>query len=187
MTKQNIVAGALVAAVVFGASCSDSYPSLSSLAPAKQFFVANLLPANEVPPVTGVSSSGISEITFLDTNRIRIETRVSTIDSVTQAHIHLGDAATAGPVRVFLLSFLAAGRAPVTGTDKTLSIVELTRATPVCSATGTPTPCFTALNGVPFWTLDSVFFHIRDGTAYINVHTRKNGGGEIRGQIVPAP
>ncbi len=180
MTKQKFVVRALVAAVAFGASCSDSFPTISTLAPTKEEFVATLTPDGEVPAVSGVNSVGISEITILDTNRIRIETRVSTIDSVTQSHIHVGSATVAGPVRVFLLSNVAAGRAPVPGTDKTLSVVDVTRATPVCGANGVPTPCFSG-----GWTLDSVFVNVRSGNAYVNVHTRKNPGGEIRGQIVP--
>ena len=183
MTKQKLVVGALVAAVVFGASCSDSFPTISTAARAKEFFIATLTPGGEVPAVTGVTSSGTTEVTILDTNRIRIETRVSTIDSVTQSHIHQGAATVAGPVRVYLLSNVAAGRAPVTGTDKTLSVVEVTRATPVCGTNGVPTPCFQTGTGA--WNLDSLFFNIRNGTAYVNVHTRKNLGGEIRGQIVP--
>ena len=183
MTTQKLVVGALVAAVLVAMACSESFPSLSAKAPAKQFLVATLVPASEVPPASGVSSVGTSEITVLDTNRIRVETRISTIDSVTQSHIHLGDATVAGPVKVWLLSLTAAGRAPVTGTDKTMSVVEITRATPTCGANGTPTPCFQG--GASQWTLDSVFAHLRDGTSYVNVHTRKFPGGEIRGQIVP--
>jgi hypothetical protein len=33
------------------------------------------------------------------------------------------------------------------------------------------------------YTYDSLLARINGGTAYVNVHTRKNPGGEIRGQI----
>ena len=170
MTSKNFVVGAIVAAVAFGVSCSDSFPSLSTKAPTKLFFTANLTPDQEKPnPATGVSSKGTSDVTVLDTNLIRVETRVSTIDSVTQSHIHAGDANTAGPIMVFLLANVAAGRAPVTGTDQQLSVVDIGRNTTFLA---------------PF-TFDSLMFRIKNGTAYTNVHTRKYPGGEIRGQIVP--
>jgi hypothetical protein len=170
MTKKNLVVGAIIAAVVFGVSCSDDFPSLSTKAPTKLLFTANLTPDQEKPTAaTGVSSKGTSDVTVLDTNLIRVETRVSTIDSVTQSHIHAGDANTACPIMVFLVANVAAGRAPVTGTDVTLSVVDINRATTFLS---------------PF-TFDSLMFRIKNGTAYTNVHTRKYPGGEIRGQIVP--
>jgi hypothetical protein len=184
MTKQSYVVGAIVAAVVVGAACSDDFPSLSTKAPAKEFFTAVLQPANERPtPVTGVNSSGTSTITIIDTATIRVETRVSTIDSVTQAHIHEGDANTAGPIRVFLLSNVAAGRAPITGTDRTLSVVDILLTSPTCAANGTNTPCFQGGTGA--WDFKTLVTNIKNGTAYVNVHTRRNPGGEIRGQIVP--
>ena len=170
MTKQKFVVGALAAAVLFGVSCSDDFPTLSSKAPPRQEFVADLTPDKERPnPATGVNSKGTSNVTILDTNLIRVETIVSTIDSVTQSHIHAGDANTAGPIMVFLLSNVAAGRAPITGTDRTLSVVSINRATTFLS---------------PF-TFDSLMTRIKNGTAYTNVHTRRYPGGEIRGQIVP--
>jgi hypothetical protein len=170
MTKQKLVVGALVAAAVFGVSCSDDFPTLSTKAPAKLAFTAAMTPAQEKPnPATGVNSSGTSDVTVLDTNLIRVETRVSTIDSVTQSHIHAGDANTAGPIMVFLLSNVSAGRAPITGTDRTLSVVDIVRTTTFIS---------------PF-NFDSLMFRIKNGTAYVNVHTRRYPGGEIRGQIVP--
>jgi hypothetical protein len=33
------------------------------------------------------------------------------------------------------------------------------------------------------FTFDSLMTRLNNGTAYVNVHTRRNPGGEIRGQI----
>ncbi len=176
-TVQKLVGGALVIAIAFGASCSDD-----STAPtfAKQEFVAALTGANERPNPVTTTAAGRSDVTLLDTNLVKVQLIVSTIDSVTQSHIHAGDATVAGPVMVFLLSFVPAGRPNITGTDQLVSTVEINRATPICVGNGIPTPCF-----LTPYTLDSLTFRIKNNTSYTNVHTRRNGGGEIRGQIVP--
>ena len=100
----------------------------------------------------------------MDSSTIRFEVKVSAIDSVTQAHIHTGSPGANGPVMVFLYG-------PATTNQQTLNgvlrLVDITRAS-----------TFSA----PF-TFDSVATRIRAGTAYVNVHTRKNPGGEIRGQV----
>ena len=177
MTSQRKIAvGVVIGAVLIAASCSES--TSSGLA-VKEAFVADLTGPNERPTPITTNASGHADVSVLDTNLIRVDLRVSTIDSVTQAHIHAGDASIAGPIIVFLLPNLAAGRPPITGTDVPLSSVDINRSTPVCSG-GLPLPCFQ-----PPFTLDTLFFRIRNGTAYANVHTRKNLGGEIRGQIVP--
>src|SRR5207247_1279800 len=88
------------AAVFFGACGSDDLTSIPTLL--SQMFGADLTPAKEVPPVTGVTSSGSSDIIRLDSNTFRVITHISNMDSVLFAHIHAGDAATAGPVMVFL-------------------------------------------------------------------------------------
>jgi hypothetical protein len=168
MMKNKFLVVGLAAAALAGA-CSDEFPTISSLAPVKEFFEASLEGANERPTPVTTSASGSSTVTILDTNRIRVETWISTIDSVTQSHIHAGDANTAGPIMIFLLSNVAAGRAPVTGTNRILSVVEITRTS--------------TFSGV--FTFDSLMTRINEGTAYVNVHTRRNPGGEIRGQIVP--
>ena len=159
---------ALGAAMLFGA-CSDDFDPISSLAPLREFFGAALSGAAERPTPVTTTASGNAVITILDTNLIRVETYVSTIDSVTQAHIHAGDENTAGPIMVFLLSNVAAGRAAITGPNRVRSVVDITRAT-------------TFQTG---WTFDSLMTRINNGTAYVNVHTRRNPGGEIRGQIEP--
>lgn len=170
---------ASVAIAVIGfASCSDDFPTLSTLAIPRALFNATLTGANERPNPVTTNASGVARVSLIpthrdttlkiDTNIVRVEVLVSTIDSVTQAHIHAGDANTAGPVMVFLLSNVAAGRAPITGTDRVLTQLDITRTS-------------TFLNN---FTFDSLLTRINNGTAYVNVHTRRNPGGEIRGQIV---
>ena len=94
---------------------------------------------------------------------LRFELGVQNINAATGAHIHAGGSDAAGPVMVFLFN------GPATGNNFTgiLSSAEITRAS--------------AFNA-PF-NLDSVLTRMRNGTAYVNVHTSANPGGEIRGQI----
>jgi hypothetical protein len=168
-SKHNVVRlalGALVAAVAFGA-CSDDFPSLSALAPQKEFFSASLTGTAERPNPVTTSASGSTEIAILNPDLIRVETLVTGIDSVTQAHIHAGDANTAGPIMVFLFGPVTGTRTGVTGV---LAVTDITRGVTAIAS--------------PF-TFDDLLSQIRAGTAYVNVHTRRNGAGEIRGQIAP--
>jgi hypothetical protein len=170
----------VVAATALGfAACSDNFPNLSPKSIAQVLFAAVLDGPSERPTPVTTTASGSADVTFIptyrdttlkvDTNIVRVQVLVSTIDSVTQAHIHAGDANTAGPIMVFLLSNVAAGRAPITGTNRVLSQLDITR---------------TSVFSAPF-TFDSLITRINAGTAYVNVHTRRYPGGEIRGQIVP--
>jgi hypothetical protein len=173
-SKRNWFVALAVVAIV-GACDSDDLITTPGLL--NKLFNATLTPAAEVPPVTGVASSGTATMTIIDTNTIRIQTKVTAIDSVTQAHIHRGDATVAGPIMVFLAGTFPASQGSVAkGANNTttltgvLSHVDITRGV-------------TAFQGA--FTFDSLMFHINNGTAYVNVHTRKNPGGEIRGQLTP--
>lgn len=181
--KYNRVVVAIGAALVFGACNTDD---VTSTAPFLRALTAMLTPGAEVPPVTA-TSSGTSNITVIternvstgkiDTNVVRIQTLVTAIDSVTQAHIHAGAADVAGPIMVFLTPTYAlvrgqrvARRLPDSSTTLTgvLTHIDITRG-------------ITAFTGV--FTFDSLLTRINNGTAYVNVHTRRLPGGEIRGQI----
>jgi hypothetical protein len=63
--------------------------------------------------------------------------------------------------------FLFNGPTTGNGYSGILASAEITRAS--------------AFQGV--FTMDSVLTRMRNGTAYVNVHTTANPGGEIRGQI----
>lgn len=173
--------GVLAAA---GACASDDVPATATII---RELTTTLTPAQEVPPVTA-SSSGETRIRVrternlttgkLDTSSVLVETVVSNIDSVTAGHIHAGTPGTTGPVIIGLTPTYALVRGvrvarhlPDSATMLTgaLSYVAITRAS--------------AFSGT--FTYDSLLARINNGTAYVNVHTIKNPGGEIRGQIVP--
>lgn len=175
---------AAAGAGVFMAACGDD--DVPPTATIMRNLTAVLSPANEVPPVTGVTSSGEARVIVrternlttggLDTSSVLVETVVSNIDSVTAAHIHAGAAGVAGPVMIGLTPTYALVRGqrvarhlPDSSTtlNGTLSYVAITRTS--------------AFSGS--FTFDSLLARINNGSAYVNVHTIKNGGGEIRGQV----
>lgn len=87
-------------------------------------------------------------------NLVSWKVDLTDIDSVTVGHIHKGVADSAGGVMLNL--------------SPTATGLNFTGTVAVGSAT----------------VVDSVLTHMRNGRAYVNIHTRVNGGGEIRGQTV---
>lgn len=138
-----------------------------------QLFNADLTGSAERPNPVTTAADGLFLAAARDTATIAgkkdslavlvFSINVRNISAATAAHIHAGGLDVAGPVMVTLFS------GPTTGNGFTglLSSGEISRAT-----------SFTA----PF-TLDSVLTRMRNGTAYVNVHTTANPSGEIRGQI----
>jgi CHRD domain len=165
----------LIAAMAVGiAACEgDATPNFSSLAPAKKNFVATLVGTNEVPAVT-TTAAGRMDLTQEDTVTIlyKIATTAQT-DSVTMVHIHAAAAGANGPIMVWFFP-TEASRAPGTGGGTAAAVNGIVRVGRISKAGTT----FVA----PF-TWDSLLTRMNAGTAYVNVHTRKNGGGEIRGQV----
>ncbi|HEU4995583.1 MAG TPA: CHRD domain-containing protein [Gemmatimonadaceae bacterium] len=139
-------------------------------------FTTALAGANEKPNAVTTTAAGTTNLTIVDTNTIRVQTLVSAIDSVTVAHIHAGDPSIAGPIMVFLVGPFSATQLVARGPGGTstlngvLSHVDIVRG-------------ITNFSGL--FTFDSLMTRIKAGTAYANVHTRKNPGGEIRGQLLP--
>lgn len=97
--------------------------------------------------------------------------------NVLQAHIHLGQRSVNGGISVFLCSNLGNGPAG-------------TQACPPSPATitGTIRPIDVigpAGQGIAAGEFDELVRAIRAGVTYVNVHTDKHPGGEIRSQIGP--
>ncbi len=142
-------------------ACGDDDESVN---PATSF-TATLSGTNEVPPVT-TEATGTAEFT-INNGQIEYTVNVTGIENVLVAHIHTGREGQNGPVRLNLCG---------TGDPQ-----------PAC--TGGTGVLATGTNGTtvgdPPITFDELVEAMRSDSAYANVHTEQNQGGEIRGQIVP--
>jgi hypothetical protein len=130
-------------------------------------FGAQLSGSNEVPPVatdgTGFAAfSSNAGQTALDFTLLTYG-----LEDVIQAHIHIGAPDENGPVAVFLFG---PADPPVTF-DGILAQGTITEADLI------------ATPGVFDGTMATLMDHLRAGTAYANVHTVANAGGEIRGTV----
>lgn len=135
------------------------------VAPVREQYVIPLLGANERPNPVTTTATGSAVVTVMSPDSIEWTLYVSGIDSVTQGHFHAGDATVAGPVMFFVFS----GPTTARGVTGLLSSGMIRR-------TGS------TFSGA--YTYDSLLTRIRAGTTYLNVHTRRNGPGEIRGQVI---
>lgn len=132
-------------------------------------FRADLTGDAEVPPVI-TDTSGDFRLAYDDfegTATYRIRLRDGT--RVFMAHIHCGVAGNNGPIVVWLAGRPATGAWEVDG--KWIDNAAFTDADVISSSCGT--------------NLAELIEAIRNGGAYVNVHTEANPGGEVRGQIRP--
>ena len=140
----------------------------------KSTFTAHLNSENEVNP-NGVISQGQGQVIFhlsKDGTQLDYKLIVANIDSVTQAHIHCGEAGVNGSVVVFLFGFFPTG-VTVNGTLAEGTITEAN----IIPAQDSPT----CSGGLQTW--EDLIARLGNGTAYVNVHTIAYPGGEIRGQV----
>jgi hypothetical protein len=101
--------------------------------------------------------------------------------TVTQAHIHFGQRMTQGGISVFLCQ--TGGSPDPTGLAPTC---PASPADGTVTVTGTLTPANVigpAPQGIDAGELDELIRAIRAGVAYVNVHSSRFPGGEIRGQL----
>lgn len=130
-------------------------------------FSASLSGGNEVP---AVSTEGTGLATFnLNDSQTSLDYKLITygLEDTTMAHIHIGPPGVNGPVVVFLF-----GPEP-SGVNRDGLLAEGT----ITAADLIPVP--NVFDG----TMATLIDNLRAGTAYVNVHTVANPGGEIRGQV----
>ena len=134
-------------------------------------FSAALSPANSVPPLSTPASGNAVFTLSADGNSLTFTLTVAGILNPQAAHIHMGDAATNGPVIVPLFPLGSFAVQPETATPfgGTLSSGTITAADFKGSLAGK--------------TMADLIAAIKAGDAYINVHTLVYPAGEMRGQI----
>ncbi len=134
----------------------------STSSPAPERYVLALTGAAERPNAVVTNASASAVLTVISPDSIEYLIYASG-DSVTASHIHAADVTAAGPIMVFTFGGPVIGRV-----DGVFRYGFITRS-------GTFSGAFS---------FDSVLTRMRAGTAYLNIHTRKFPGGELRGQIV---
>jgi hypothetical protein len=160
--------------LALAAGCDDDNPNSATGGPI--IFTAQLSPANEVPPIQGAESSGrgFVIITFnVPTDASGNVTGAGTATFEVQstgfpdgaqavaAHIHPGATGQNGGVLV--------------GTN-------LTATDPINLGPGSVTRTLTDQNGLS--QVNAANIVANPGAYYFNVHTRANGSGVMRGQLV---
>jgi len=154
--------------------------SVCSIAYAQGFKkISEILTGYEETP-SAVSTTGNGTFTArISNDESRIDWTLSYADlegAVQQSHIHFGQKAVTGPISVFLCTNLGNGPA---GTQPCPA--------PPATISGTITAAdVTNLandKGISAGELDELIAAIRAGATYVNVHSTKWPGGEIRSQI----
>ncbi len=131
-----------------------------SVLAADEVFTAGLSGDAQVPPIA-VSGTGSATVTISDDeSTVTWEVTYSGLTADPAAgHIHVGPADGTGPVMIPFASVTP------TGSSGTFAAADY--------VTGAGLPADWA----------GVLTAIRDGNAYVNIHTAANPGGEIRGQL----
>lgn len=154
---------ALLAAVIVACDDDDDDDGIGP-SPITEEFSAALTGASERPTPVVTTATGSADFTFSGDTLYFTIVVDSLSTAATAAHIHgpSGPEGTAGPILGFTLN------------DTTIT-------------TGTLASGFATAPTDPSVTMDSLMTLMRNGNAYVNVHTATNPDGEIRGQVVQNP
>lgn len=171
--KRMLLVPVAIAVMLFGGA---------SAAQAQSEFRANLSGANEVPAVTTIAFG----LATFDVNFARsvlgidFKLNVFNLGDAFMGHIHCAAAGVNGPIVAWLAGTPSA---PANASYELNGQWVSARLTQASVVTGVNCP-----NGATINTLTDLITLMASGNAYVNVHSRTNGGGEIRGQIaVVAP
>jgi len=132
-------------------------------------FTATLSGSDAVPAVTTPAQGTATFELSQNGDSLSYTLSVSDIENVTMAHIHIGPPGKEGPVGVWLYP-----SKPPASTKEGKFSGELAK------GTITAADLSGALKGK---TIADLVTDIKDGDAYVNVHTTAHPAGEIRGQI----
>ena len=152
--------GIVALAGVAGVSCNDALEG-------REAFQADLSGAQEVP-ARPTAANGVAQI-YVEGDRISYSIQIDDISSITAAHIHSGVPGVNGPIRLFLYPPRQGETVPQVTTTDTRILVEAT--VPSSNVAGV--------------TFQELLNQMRNGGAYVNVHSTTFPGGEMRGVVRP--
>jgi len=144
----------------------------SAQAPIGGTFIATLSGAQEVPPEDTLARGQAVVHVNADLSELEFQLVISRLAGVTQAHIHCGPAGANGPVSVFLFGFVPDG----------VDVSGFLAADGITDADVMSLPDSSACPG-GVSNLADLIEHMRNGNAYVNVHTLAHPSGEVRGQL----
>lgn len=179
----------LIGAAVLGMASACGTEQVSSAVPSDENFAGALTGAGVVPPVTTVAT-GTIDIALIFNTVLVWRVAVSATDSVTLARLHPGAAGVSDSAVATLFTAVPCRNSsgqPIntsspscrTGYSGQLSEGQFKPS----QLTGIPA----SWGATPRARFDSLLVRLRGGTAYVQVHTKGNPSGAIRGQIQPAP
>ena len=162
------VAAACLAALATPALADDGHNRIE----------ARLKSYQEVPAVSSVASGRFKATLDKVSGTLTYELSYSGLEApVRMAHIHIGQRGVNGGIMVWLCQTVA-------------PFVDPTGGAPTCPQSGTVTGTLQAGNvvavaaqGIAATEFAEMLAAIRGGVAYVNVHSDKFPGGEIRGQL----
>jgi hypothetical protein len=152
--------------------------ALIALPLSAQDFAASLSSLEEVPAIISTNAGGT--FTAMLTAGRDIDYTLDydgTAGNVAQAHIHIAQEGVNGAIVLFLCTNLGNGPAGTQACPATGPISGTLTKEDVLTVVGQ------GLDGFKRANLDRVIFALKRNAAYVNVHTDKFPGGEIRGQI----
>lgn len=178
----------ILAAVVWAAPACGTEQIVSAL-PADEVFAATMAGANTLPPVTTAATGSVQIDLVLDTFLV-YRVAVGTIDSAIVARIHHGAVGDSG----ITLATVFLGPPCLNNTGQRINTTS-----PSCRLAYTGqlsegqikpsqlTAIPVGYGATPRARFDSLLVLMRTGVAYIQIATRRNPTGEIRGQLLAAP
>jgi hypothetical protein len=152
------IAGALLLATSAAIACGDDEDNITD--PVREDFTVTLNGANERPNPVTTNATGTATLSFTGGGAVSYTVNVTNLSSMpTMAHIH--------------------GPATATETAPPIANLTVTQTQSGQLASGTVTSTIVAAIS-----MDSLKTLLRNGRAYINVHTSNFPDGEIRGTVI---
>lgn len=148
-------------------------------------FTARLRGLNEVPPVATAATGSFSATLSADGTTLTYTVSYSNLNApILFSHIHFGLPREATGIMVFLCGPAAGAMGgPPAGTPDPPACVAGTSGTVTGSVTAANVIGPNAQGITPGADFAKVVQALREGAAYVNVHTMRSPSGEIRGQV----